>query len=285
MLISALLMYFDHQQRGLGSLRTSLSLVVTPIQYAVDFPFRVINLIQSNLSSHQILLAENTALKAQQLLLRGQLQKLIALESENANLRALLTSLPQGSQKIDRVEAGRLLAVNEGSYSREVIVDKGIRMGVYVGQPVLDANGIMGQVIGVGQLTSRILLITDSRSAVPVENSRNGIRAIIVGQGATRQLALINVAETSEMKVGDLLVTSGLGGNYPAGYPVAVISDVKSSKTVLFSHITAKPSAHLDRNTQVLLIWPTQKDVFIDVPIEATTHKSPAHKRITEDVR
>lgn len=278
-------MYIDHQQKDHGALRTSLSFVVMPLQYTVDFPFRIINLIQSNLSTHQILLAENTSLKGQQLLLRGELQKLIALENENANLRALLKSLPQGNQKVSRVEVGRLLSVNEGSYSCEVIVDKGQHAGIYVGQPVLDANGIMGQVISVGPLTSRILLITDKRSAVPVENSRNGIRSIAIGQGAAAQLALINAPEASQIKVGDLLVTSGLGGNYPAGYPVAIVTDIKSSGAGLFSHILAKPSAHLDRNTQVLLIWPMQKDIFIDVPPEPTAHKPHTHKTIVEDVR
>lgn len=277
-------MYVDRQQQSLGSLRGTLSLIVTPIQYAVDFPFRMLGLVQSNFSTHQALLSENTSLKAQQLLLRAQLQTLIALEGENANLKALLKSLPEQNQKISRVEVARLLAVNGGAYSEEVIIDKGSRASVYVGQPVLDASGIMGQVIGVGPLTSRVLLITDSRSAVPVQNSRNGMRAILIGQGTTAELALINVSETSEIKVGDLLVTSGLGGNYPAGYPVAIIDNIKSLKAGIFSHITAKPSAHLDRNTQVLLIWPTEKNVFIDIPPEPTTKKT-AHKKMSEEVK
>lgn len=278
-------MYVDHQQLSLASLRSSFSVVVAPLQYAVDSPFRILSLVQSNLSTHQALLNENTALKAEQLLLRARLQKLIALENENANLRALLKSLPQNSQKIERMAAGQLLAVNEGSYSQEVIVDKGSREGVYVGQPVLDAGGVMGQVIGVGLLTSRVLLITDVRSAVPVEDSRNGIRAIAMGQGASGQLVLIHVPEMSEVKVGDLLVTSGLGGNYPQGYPVGVISSAKLSSGEVFSHIMVKPSAHLNRNTRVLFIWPAEKNVFIDVPPEPTVHKAAAHKTITEKVK
>lgn len=273
-------MYVDHQRTTLGSLRAALTLVVAPLQYAVDFPFRLLSVAQSSLLTYQTLLAENTTLKANQLFLRAQLQKLMALEGENANLRALLRSLPQGGQKVNRTEIGQLLAVNEGSYAQEVVVDKGSRAGVYVGQPVLDANGIMGQVVGVGPFTSRVLLITDTRSAVPVEDSRTGTRAIAAGQGASGKLLLIHVPEASEIKVGDLLVTSGLGGNYPSGYPVGVVSQMKTPRGEIF--IVVNPSAHLDRNTQILLIWPTQKEIFIDVPPEPVAHK-PTHKAIAED--
>lgn len=282
---SILLMYIDHQQPTLASFRSGLTWAVAPLQRAIDFPFRFSSLVQSNLSTHQTLLTENTALKARQLLLRAQLQKLIALENENANLRALLKSLPQGNQKINHIEAGQLLAVNEGSYSQEVIVDKGSRVGVYVGQPVLDASGIMGQVVSVGPLTSRVLLITDIRSAVPVESSRNGVRAIATGQGDAKQLMLIHVPEMSEIKTGDLFVTSGLGGNYPQGYPVGTVSSLKVSQGGVFSHIMIKPSAHLDRNTQVLFIWPTQRNVFIDVPPLPTVHKSVRRKDIVKEAR
>ncbi len=278
-------MYVDHQQLTLASFRSRLTWVVTPLQYTIDFPFRFFSLVQSNLSTQQTLLAENTALKARQLFLQAQLQKLIALENENANLRALLKSFPQGSQKISHIEAGQLLAINQSSYCEEVIVDKGSRVGVYVGQPVLDASGVMGQVVTVGPLTSRVLLVTDIRSAVPVENTRNGVRAIAIGQGTSKQLMLIHLPELSEVKVGDLFVTSGLGGNYPQGYPVGMVSSLKTSLGGIFSQIMLKPSAHLDRNTQVLFIWPTQKNVFIDAPIIPTAHKLSGHKSAMKEAR
>jgi rod shape-determining protein MreC len=274
------LMYVDYQRQTAGTLRSAISLIVAPLQYAIDFPFRVVRLAQSNLSSQQALITQNTSLKAQQLLLQAQLQKLLALENENANLRALLKSLPEQHQAISHIEVGQLLAVNEGSWAQEVIVDKGSRVGVYVGQPVLDATGIMGQVISTGPLTSRILLITDTRSAVPVQNSRNGTRAIATGQGASGQLALIHVPQTADIKSGDLLVTSGLGGNYLAGYPVGLVTSIKQTKGDPFMDIIVKPSAHLDRNTQVLLIWPVEKNIFIDVPLESNEQKLSAHKKI-----
>lgn len=276
-------MYVDHHQPTLASFRSTLISIASPLQHAIDFPFRLFALIQSNLSTHQALLNENASLKARQLLLRAQLQKLIALENENANLRALLKSLPENSQKIHRIEVGQLLAVNDGSYSQEVVVNKGSRMGIYVGQPVLDASGIMGQVIGVGLTTSRVLLVTDTRSSVPVENARNGIRAIAIGQGASGQLTLIHVPEIAEIKLGDLWVTSGLGGNYPQGYPVGTINSAHISQGKVFSHIMIKPSANLNRNTQVLFIWPIEKNVFIDIPPEPTVRK--VRKKITEEVQ
>lgn len=266
-------MYRDHQQLTLAGFRSTLSAVIAPLQYTVDFPFRFFSLIHSNLSTHQTLLTENTTLKANQLLLRAQLQKLIALESENANLRALLKSLPPMAGKITRMEAGQLLAVNEGSYAQEVIVDKGSQKGVYVGQPVLDEGGVMGQVIAVGPFTSRVLLITDVRSAVPIQSSRNGVRAIAVGQGIAKPLLLIHVPETSEIKVGDQLVTSGLGGNYPEGYPLGSVTQVIKSRGATPIEIHVKPSAQVNHHTQVLFIWPTAKNIFIDVPPESTPLK------------
>lgn len=277
-------MYVDHQQNRLAPIRAQLMLAVAPLQYAVDFPFRFLSIAQSKLSTYQALVAENASLKARQFFLEAQLQKFIALQGENATLRGLLKSFPQESKSISRIEVARLLAINEGTYAQEVIVDKGSKAGVYVGQPVLDANGIMGQVIGVGPVTSRVLLITDSRAAVPVENSRNGVRAVAVGQGNSGDLILLHVPDVSTLSVGDVLMTSGLGGNYPPGYPVGIIKQIRSPKGEIYSNILVRPTAHLNRNTQVLLLWPVQKNIFIDVPEELTTKKTPAHKTITEDV-
>lgn len=278
-------MYADHQRTTLTSFRTGLTLVVAPLQYVVDLPFRFLSFAKSNLYTYHTLIRENNTLKTRQLFLQAQLQKFTALETENANLRALLKSLPRENEKIRRVEVGRLLAINPGSYSQEVILDKGSRAGVYVGQPVLDANGIVGQVVGIGPMTSRVLLLTDSRSAIPVENSRNASRAIAVGQGVSGELMLLHVSDVSAFKTGDLLISSGLGGNYPQGYLVGVIKQIKLPKNEIYSHIMVAPTAHLDRNQQMLLLWPTQRNIFIDVPPEPAPRKTSKHKMITEDVR
>jgi rod shape-determining protein MreC len=277
-------MYADHQRTTLTSFRAGLTMVVAPLQYVIDLPFRLLSIAKSNLYTYRSLVTENAALKTQQLFLQAQLQKFKALETENANLRALLKSLPKENEKISRIEVGRLLAINPGSYAQEVILDKGSRVGVYVGQPVLDANGIVGQVIGVGLMTSRVLLLTDNRSAIPIENSSNGARAIAVGQGGSGELMLIHLSDISAFKAGDLLVSSGLGGNYPRGYIVGVVKQIQLPKNEIYSRIMVAPAAHLDRNQQMLLLWPTQKDIFIDVPPEPVPRKASKHK-ITEDVR
>lgn len=253
-IISIILMVLDQRALYITPVRNALTAFVAPLQYLVDMPIRGIQTLTDNLSTREKLLAENTALKARQLFLQAQLQRLIALENENKELRALLQSSPRLQNQ--RIAIAHLLAVSTETLVSELVLDKGHKAGVYVGQPVLDANGIMGQIIQVGPLTSRLLLISDIRSAVPVQDARNGVRGIVIGQGHLSKLLLTDIPDTVDVKEGDLLVTSGLGGHYPTGYPVGVISQVQHDTGAQFTHIEVTPSAHLSRNQPVLLLWP-----------------------------
>ena len=159
--------------------------------------------------------------------------------------------------------AAQVLAVDPTSTRQLVILDKGNRDGVYVGQPVLDAKGVMGQIIDAGYMTSTVLLISDAKCAVPVRNNRTGERAILVGTDNIGQLSLINLPKTSSIHKGDLLVTSGLGRLYPEGYPVGRVETVHSIPGEAFVKVDVTPVALLNRNRLVLLIWPDKEQAAL----------------------
>lgn len=269
-ILSCVLMTMDHHLDSFTRMRSTLSVVVAPMQYLVDRPVELIRWVDTSFTTQQNLLVENAQLRARQLLLYAKLQKVAALESENDQLRALLKSATNIHEK---VTVAQLLAVDLAPYTQQIIIDKGEKDGVYVGQPVLDAYGVMGQVIALGPLNSRVLLITDPRSAVPVQNSRNGNRAISIGLGFDGALELINVPMTTDFRQGDFLVTSGLGGNYPPGYPVGVVSNVKLSQD-RFATISVAPSAHVNQSRQVLLVWPKDKSVLTMPKLDVKDKKS-----------
>ncbi|HHT9951349.1 TPA: rod shape-determining protein MreC [Legionella pneumophila] len=252
LVFSILLMFSDYHYRYLDFVRSGFSLIVSPLQYAVDYPVRVIGWIQSLVSAKKALIDENMRLKYKQTMLEAELQKLIVIQRENSQLKELLLT----SSKADmRVMAAQILAVDTSQARQVVVLNKGTRDGVYVGQPVLDAKGVMGQVIDVGPMTSTLLLISDSKSAVPVRNNRTGERAILVGTNDIEELSLINLPKTSSIHPGDVLVTSGLGRRYPEGYPVGRVEEVKSIPGEDFVKVTVSPVALLNRNRLVLLIW------------------------------
>lgn len=237
---------------GFASVRAALSLPVAPFQYIVSWPSRFINSLKSTIVSHDDLVKENLRLKADQLLLRSQLQRLLAIESENNYLKALLQSSHQVKGKTLIAE---LLAVDTEPFVKKVLLDKGTRDNVYNGQPVLDANGVMGQVIEVGPITSRVLLINDPHSGVSVQNARNGARAIAVGDSYSGKMHLMYVAKTADIRTGDIFITSGLGDHYPEGYPVGKVLSVSKDPAHQFATVLLQPSAHLDSSRQVLLVW------------------------------
>lgn len=239
----------------LPSFRRVLNNVVAPLQYMVDAPVRFFHTISSNFVSRQKIQTDNTILRTQQVLLQAQLQRFAALESENRQLNQLLAATEHLKKQHYRL--ARLLLVNADPLLNEVIIDKGERDGIHVGQPVLDANGVMGQVISVDFLNSRVLLLTDFRSAIPVQDVRSDARGILVGRGRLAKLLLKDIPSTMDIKVNDLLVTSGLGGCYPPGYPVGVVSVVNTNVTTQFASIQVDPSAQLNRNRPVLLISST----------------------------
>lgn len=254
--LAILLMIVDQRGSSVRQLRAALSMPLSLLQYAVSWPVQIIDKMGNVLSTHDELVKENLNLKSDELLLKAQVQRLLAIESENNQLKALLRS---SAQVRGKVLIAQLLAVDTDPFVNQVVLDKGSRDGVFVGQPVLDANGVMGKIIQIGPVTSRVLLVNDTHSGVPVQNARNGIRAIVVGDSYTGKLRLMNVPQTVDIKVGDMLVTSGLGENYPAGYPVGQVISVVRDPGFQFSDIVVQPNAHPDRSRQVLLVWPNQK--------------------------
>lgn len=239
--LSIVLILLDQKAGFFQKVRADLSLVVLPIQYLVNAPIKTIQWIATNITTQQQLMVDNARLRAHEWLLESKLQKLLVLERENAQLRELLKS----TSRMDglRLLVAQLLAVNLDPNLQQVVVDKGTQSHIYVGQPVLDAYGIIGQVVDVSPLTSNVMLISDPKSAVPVQDYRNGIRAIAVGLGSSGKLMLINVLDTSDIQKGDLFMSSGLGLRYPVGYPVGVVSELTHNPAKRFATIVLRPSA------------------------------------------
>jgi rod shape-determining protein MreC len=247
-------MCLDYRHQYIDSVRPALSVAVAPLQYMATWPRNVTHFVTEQWSSQRALIAENKILRARELEQLVRLEQLGALEQENQQLRALLQAAPRILVK--KTLVAEILAVDSDMFLQELVLDKGTRDGIYVGQTVLDAQGIMGQIIQVNALTSRMLLITDTRSGVPVQIVRNGVRGIVVGNGRQGDLSLINLPITTDVQVGDVLVSSTLGARYPAGYPVGIVSSVLHEPDERFATIIVKPSAHVDRSQPVILVWP-----------------------------
>jgi len=254
--LSVVLMTMDHRQEHIESLRAGLSVVVYPLQMIVELPGAAWGWFRESLATRRQLQEENASLHTQILMLKAQTQKLQSLEVENIRLRELLDSSFQVGQKILVAE---LLSANLDPYQHQIVINKGDLDKIYQGQPLLDANGVMGQVVHVGPYTSTALLITDTSHAIPVQVNRNGIRTIAIGSGTINRLELPYLSNNADVRPGDLLTTSGLGGKFPPGYPVAVIEAVVHDPGQTFAHVTATPTARLDRSREVLLVWPMDR--------------------------
>jgi rod shape-determining protein MreC len=251
--LSIVLMAVDHRQNHVEAIRSAISVVIYPIQYLVNLPVAVGEWMGESVSSREYLMEENERLRMQQLLFKAQLQKLAALRIENERLRELL----QSSKKVgENVLIAELLAIDLDPFSRQIVINKGSNDNVYLGQPVLDAEGIMGQVVHVGPFSATVMLITDPNHAIPVHVNRNGLRAIALGTGAPDVLEIPYLPNSADIVVGDLLTSSGLGGRFPRDYPVARITEVKITPTQPYATVTAEPIALLERSREVLLVWP-----------------------------
>ncbi len=267
--LSIALMVFDKRVDTFAQARSALSMPLASLQYMVNWPMQMVSNLETAFSSHDRLIKENSDLKAEQLLMKAQMQRLVALESENNQLKALLRSSTEIQGK---VLVARLLSIATDPFVNQVTIDKGYHDNLFIGQPVLDANGVMGQVIHVGPMTSQILLINDPHSGVPVQVTRNGVRAIAVGDAYSGKLRLANVPQTTDIRTGDVLITSGLGEHYPEGYPVGQVSSVIKDPGLQFMTINIEPSARLDRSREVLLVWPN-KVVQYKPPVAPTPEK------------
>lgn len=251
-------MVIDHQTNYVKNIRSGLSVLVYPLQYVVNAPADISGWASESFSSRDTLLTENENLRTQNQLLKAQLQKLTFIESENINLRNLL----QSSKRVgERILIGELLAVSLDPFKRQVVLDKGSANDeLYAGQPLLDAQGVMGKLVHVNPFTSTALLITDPNHILPIQVVRNGLRAVAVGTGNDDRLELLHLPNNTDVKVDDLLVTSGLGCVFPAGYPAARIIEVNINPSLPFAQIYAEPIAKLERSREVLLVWPSAEN-------------------------
>ncbi len=242
----------DQRFDALHSVRSALEVVVTPVYRVAEAPVRAVEWGKEHMVSRSEMLEDNQRLRQENLILQGRSQQMSSLQAENVRLRALLNS---SAMLRDDVQVAELVGVSPDPERHQLVINKGSDDGVFLGQPLLDADGLLGQIVEVSPRLSRVLLITDATHSIPVQINRNGVRAIAEGTGSLSQLEIHHVSATTDISEGDLLVTSGLGGRFPAGYPVAVVSDVRRDPGKPFAIISATPSAALDRSRHVLLVF------------------------------
>ncbi|WP_299569151.1 rod shape-determining protein MreC [uncultured Shewanella sp.] len=250
----------------LDPIRQSISSVLSPLQYLANVPGLLLDWSADSIATRNMLALQNKELLRQQLLMSERLQRFEHLRQENERLRALLGSpVHMDARKV----VAEVMEVASDPFRHYVVLNHGARTGVFVGQSVVDAQGVVGQVVEVSELTSRVLLVTDPTHGIPVRITRNDVRAMAQGTGDIDEIELRHVAKSTDIVVGDLLVTSGLGQRFPEGYPVARVMKISRDAGQAYSVISAQPLAALDRIRYVLLIWPD--DGVDDLPASNIT--------------
>lgn len=250
--ISILLMYFDNRDNHLDNVRKSIGVAVYPLRIIVDAPISFWHWFGESTTTRNELESALSRVNAELLLTDVRLQKLYSLEAENARLRALLEAR---ARVRDEVRVAEIMFVDANPYDHSLVINVGSRDGIFDGQALVDADGVVGQVIKAGFLTSQAMLISDTDHALPVEVNRNGLRTIVVGTGEIDSLNLPFVVNNADIRTGDLLVTSGLGGTFPAGYPVAIVNTVTRIPQEPFASVTATPTAALGQVREIMLIF------------------------------
>jgi rod shape-determining protein MreC len=251
-LLSIALMVADHRYQQLDRVRGWLGAAAYPVQRAIDLPFRAWDWLTGSFADRSRLRRENLELSTRLRLANLQLQRFAALEDENRRLRDMRENT---AGVAERVLVASILNVDLDPFRHRVLLDKGARDGVFKGQAVLDGEGIFGQVWRVGELTSEVILISDAEHAIPVASNRSGIRSIAVGTGDSERLSLPFVTAEADLKTEDLLISTGLGGVFPPGYPVARITRVERAASATFAIVEARPTARLALDREVLLVW------------------------------
>ncbi|WP_280524914.1 rod shape-determining protein MreC [Marinomonas communis] len=250
-MVSLAMIVGDLHYKVFSPIRPYLTWLVTPIQVVVSAPQKMISWAEMHLDSREDLVAQNQSLNQELLLLRGQLQRFEALKAENVRLRELLDA----SQRVDeKVVMGEVIGFDQNAYSHKILIDKGFSNGAYVGQPVLDATGVLGQVVETSAYTSRVLLIADASHFVPVQLARTGFRSVLRGTGDMKRMELMSVPHTADIKKGDILTTSGLANRFPIGYPVGVVRAVRHVSGKPYADVDVVPLAQLGRSRHVMLI-------------------------------
>ncbi|MGB1298979.1 MAG: rod shape-determining protein MreC [Psychrobium sp.] len=238
---------------SLAPTRQYLATFFSPLQIIASAPLEALDNVSETVKSRETLMEENQALRQLELSISDRLLKLEHLEQENARLRAMLGSPVATTQ---RKLIARIQSVDADPFRLQVVLNKGAEDDVFVGQPVVDEHGVVGQVVEVNEFSSRVLLIADNSHAIPLRNQRNDVRLIGLGRGDVHQMELQYVTKNTDVKIGDMLVTSGLGDRFPEGYPVATVTGIENRGSEIYSTIHIRPIAQLDRIRYVLLLWP-----------------------------
>lgn len=254
-------MFIDHHQKSLQGFRATLGTLITPILYLAEIPQEFFTWSGESLVTRSKLRVENLKLRDEAVVLKAQLQKYVTLQAENSRLRNLLGTK---NQSLERRLLAEIIEIDSDPSSLDFIINKGAIDDVYVGQTVIDAEGVVGQVVTVFATTARVLMITDATHGIPTRVARNNIRAIVAGSGEIDQLFLRNVTDTTDIVVGDILLSSGLGQVFPKGYPVAQVDKVIHDPGKAYAIISARPIAELDRIASVLLVWTDRESHNLD---------------------
>lgn len=256
--LSVACIFFDGRGSTMVQVRNLLETAVGGLYYFANTPRVVLDGVSNNFIDSQRLKMENQVLREQIREKNADLLLLDQLKVENQRLRLLLSSpLRQDEYK----KVAEVLTAEMDAYRQQVIINQGKSDGAFVGQPIIDERGVVGQVISVGEKSSRVLLLTDVTHAIPVQVLRNDVRGIASGTGHSEELILDHLPRTVDIAKGDVLVTSGLGGHFPEGYPVAVVETVINDGSSHFARVTARPLASLDRLRYLLLLWPTNEEL------------------------
>jgi rod shape-determining protein MreC len=265
--VSVIVMVLDHRGGYLDTARQWMSAAASPIYSVVQTPYQLWSWLTGNFADRGRLRTENAQLTEQLRVARTQLLRFEALSEENRRLREVREASKGVSE---RTLIAEIINVSVQPFRHMVVINKGADDGVFRGQPVLDAFGVVGQVMQVGKTTATLILITDAEHAVPVQVNRNGIRTIAVGTGEAIRLSLPYMTVESDVRRGDLLVSSGLDEIFPAGYPVATVTKVERNSAETFALVEARPLAQLDRDREVLLLWADKPKVPVpEAAIEA----------------
>lgn len=241
----------DLQGNAMRPIRSAMLIILTPVQWLVDIPSNLADDISAVLVERAALIKDNNQLRSSSIILERKVQQMMVLRAENIRLRELLNA---SASVDDKVLLAELIGVNPDPFQHQVILDKGTEDGVFVGQPVLDAGGIMGQVVEVSLYTNRTMLVTDGRHALPVEVVRNGMRAIALGKGNHSELDITHIPDNADVRVGDVFISSALGGRFPYGYPLAKVVFVERDPSRKFMIVKAKPLARLNNSRYVLMV-------------------------------
>ena len=249
--IAIALLVLDHRGGWLSQVRARANVLAQPLWAIAGLPARLGDVLSETAATRSGLVAENRTLRNALLISGARVARLQTAAAENERLRRLLGADRRGG--LD-VQLAPILDIDLDPTRQRLVLDAGARDGVTVGQSVIDAGGLVGQIIAVRPGSATVLLITDPDHAVPVIVARTGVRLVAYGQGRSDRLALPNIPLSGDVKIGDVVITSGLGGRFPAGFPVGTVESLHPDDSHGFLVGELKPAAQLDRGRDVLLL-------------------------------